>query len=101
MPPRIVDENPPHNLGGDRKKVSAVLPADSPCVHKAKIRFIHEGGGLDGPLRVLSSHLPMSQSPEFLVHQRSKPIQSRLVALTPGSKKRAYLRKLLFVQAIV
>src|ERR1700683_2481409 len=100
MPSRIVDENPSHNLRGDRKEVSAIFPTDSPCVHQAKIRFIHQGSGLERPLPALSSHLPMSNPPELLVHQGSKPGQGSLVSPAPSLKERAYLRKLLLLRAV-
>jgi len=100
MPPRIVDENSPHNLRRDRKEVSTVLPRDLPCVHQAKVRFIHQGSRLQRPLRALLPHLQMSNPMEFPVHDRSELLKGSLISVAPGPEKPAYLRNLLRLLAI-
>jgi hypothetical protein len=44
--PRVVDEDTPHQLRRDSKKMGAILPLDSGVIDQPHIRFVYERSGV-------------------------------------------------------
>ena len=42
----VVDEDAPHQLGGDGEEVASVLPVDGPLAEQLQVRLIDDSGGL-------------------------------------------------------
>ena len=47
----IIHENATHDSRAHGKKVSSILPLNLPYVDQPKIRFMHQGSGLNGVIR--------------------------------------------------
>src|SRR5438445_6999457 len=44
--PCVVNQNPPHQLRRNGKKVGAILPAHALVIHQPQVSFVDQGGGL-------------------------------------------------------
>ncbi len=88
MPPRFwgparasgVDENAPHHLRRDRKKLGARLPFDIGHVHQTQVDFVDEGGGLEGISRDFVLHVAAGHETQFRIDVLGEPAQRSFVA---------------------
>jgi hypothetical protein len=53
---RLIDEDVPHRLGRRAKEVT--FAGEGRFVRQSQVRFVHQGGGVEGLSGVLSPHLP-------------------------------------------
>ena len=89
--PRVIHQDPPHELGGDTEKLGAVLPLDPALVHHSQIRFVNEGGRLKGMIATLPLEMTPGQAAQFLVNQRHQLLGRFLVAGAPPTEKRGHV----------
>ena len=64
----MIKEDPAHHLCGHAEKMRPALPWVFPFGH-AEPGFIHQGGGLEGVVPPLGSHVGYGDMPEFIVNQ--------------------------------
>jgi len=79
----MVDENPPHHLRGDAKKVRATLPVDVALFDKTQVRLVDERGGLEGVTVPLTVQLTRSDATQLAVDERQQAIERGPIASTP------------------
>src|SRR5271165_5993152 len=89
LAPCMFDQNAPHQLGRDGKKVRPILPLHALVVHQAHIGLIDQGCSLQQVSRTLALHVMACQAVEFLIDDRGQPFQRALVSVAPGSEQLA------------
>ena len=72
---RILHQNAPHQLGGNRKKVRAVLPLHALVIHQAHVGFIHQRRGLKAVAGAFAPQVTARQAAEFLINNRGQPLK--------------------------
>ena len=83
----VVEQDAPHQLRGDPKKVGTILPLDLPLINQPDKSLVHQGRGLHRVTRTLSPHVASREPMQLVVHQRQQLSQRRLVALAPGQEQ--------------
>src|SRR6266496_1333564 len=67
---RIVDQNPPHCLRGNAKKVTPVLPVDRLLVDQLQVSLMNQRGSLQCVLGVFAPQIKVGQPPQFIIDNR-------------------------------
>jgi len=75
----MVNQNLPHQMSCYRQKLCPAFPSSVLLQRQAKVRFVHQGGGLQRVLCALSPHLTVGQPPELRIYQLDKPALGLLV----------------------
>jgi hypothetical protein len=79
-PPRVVDEDPPHQLRGDREEMRPVLPLHVTLIDQLQIRLVHKRRGLQRVVRALAPEVPPGQRLQFGVDHGHHSVEGFLVA---------------------
>jgi hypothetical protein len=90
-----IDQNPPHKLRRDGKKMGAALPIDLIGVDQPKKCLINKCAGLERDTRPLSTHEISGNPPELAIHGRNEPIECGLVTVPPLNQELSDLRILM------
>jgi hypothetical protein len=61
----------------------AIFELRRPLFFQAKISLVYQSGTLQGVVGTLLAHVMMSQSPQFVIHQRKNSVQCFVVARVP------------------
>jgi hypothetical protein len=88
---RVLNQNAPHQLGRNRKKMSAVLPIHPLVIHQAHVGFIDQSGGLQAMTGALTFHVASGKAVEFVIDDWSQAVESSSISITPGSEKLGHL----------
>jgi hypothetical protein len=80
---REVHENAPHQSGGHRKKMGAVLPLHLLEIDQPQVRFVDKRCRLKRVARPLRRHLSPRQPSQLVVDDRKELLQCGLVAVFP------------------
>ncbi len=81
--PRMIHQNPSHDLCRQREELAPVFPCVRPHLHQPQIRFVHQGGGLQRA-RVRFARQVCPRDPLQLVdHRRHQRVQRRAVPARP------------------
>src|SRR5215470_7554922 len=87
----MIHQYAPHDLSRNCEEVGAILPLHPLVMHQAHIRFVYQGGRLEGVAGPLALHVVVSQAAELFINDRSQTIQRALISRAPGAKELAYL----------
>jgi len=71
---RVLNQNAPHQLGRNRKKMSAVLPIHPLVIHQAHVGFIDQSGGLQAMTGALTFHVASGKAVEFVIDDWSQAV---------------------------
>jgi hypothetical protein len=85
----IVDQNPAHELGRNRKEMGAVNPAHPVAINQPQVGFVHKGCGLQTVAGSLAAHLPVSQAAKLRKYNRSELIERARLAVAPSPEQGA------------
>jgi hypothetical protein len=85
----IVDQNPAHELGRNRKEMGTVNPAHAVAINQAQVGFIHQGRGLQTMAGALAAHLPVGQAVKLCKHKRSELIERPRLPVAPSPEQGA------------
>jgi hypothetical protein len=85
--PRVIDQNAPHDLRGDREKVRTIGPVDVPLIDQANVGFVDEGGGLECVTSSLPAHVAAREAMQFFIDQRVQLVECRLIPVAPLSEQ--------------
>jgi len=61
-PPCVVNQNSPHELGGNGKEMGAILPAHALVIDEPQVGFVNQSRGLQGVAGALPAHVTPSQT---------------------------------------
>ena len=79
----VLDQNPPHRLGGDGEEVAAAVPRLANLgPDDAQIRFVNQHRGLERLPRTLPSQSLCGEPSQFVVDQREQVVGRLLFAAT-------------------
>ena len=87
--PRMVNEDPAHRLGRDRKEMRAVLPVHALVIDQPHVGFVDQRRCLKAVAGALAFHVAARQAAELLVHNRRQLGERALVPVAPGTEKHA------------
>ena len=87
----VVYEDAPHQLGGNGKEMSSILPLHLANIDEAYVGLVDEGSGLQAVTVALAFHVPAGEAAKFAVDDRGDLNQSRGVAGGPGLEQGAYV----------
>jgi hypothetical protein len=65
----VIDQNVPHDLGGNREEVRTILPTRRGLLHQSQVGFVDECGGLQSMVHSFAPHVSCSHLPKFAVNQ--------------------------------
>ena len=82
----IVNQDAPHHLSSDPKKMGAILPGDI-LIDQPEIRLVDQGRWLQRVIRTFSSQIMTGQATQLVVNQGQEPIESLRVAIPRGYKE--------------
>jgi hypothetical protein len=69
----MLDEDPPHGLGGRSEEVTTAIPALAfRHLHQSQVRLVDQGRGLQGLARLLLGHAITCQLAQLVVDQRQQ-----------------------------
>ena len=85
----VIYEDASHQLGGNGKEMSSILPLHLANINQAQVSLIHESSGLQAVAVPLALHVPAGEAVKFAVHDRCELIESRGVAGAPGLEQGA------------
>lgn len=69
LPPRMIDQDAPHELRRDGKEMNPVVPAYRGVPHQSQIGLMHERRALQRVIRTLLPQTISRDAPKFLVDQ--------------------------------
>lgn len=79
----MVHEDAPHEVGGEAKEVFAVLERDTALIDQLEVKFVHEGGGLQGVAAPFAAEHGLGQLAQLGVDHREKRLASDVIAFAP------------------
>lgn len=88
----VVNENVPHDLRGDAKKMSAIFPLRLLLLNEAKIGFVYERRTLKGMVGAFAAQMATGQTAQLAIHKRNQRFAGTFVSLAPIAEKLAYTR---------
>src|SRR5215471_4167820 len=79
----VIDENTPHHLGRNGKKMGSILPLHALVIHQTQVGFVHQGAGLERMARALALHIIVRQATELLINDGRQVVECVLVSIAP------------------
>jgi hypothetical protein len=86
---RMIDQDPPHHLRGDREKVRPILPGDAVLSHQAHVRLMHERRRLQRVIGSLTAQIRTRPQLELPIHDGHQPIPRLKIAAVPRTQQMA------------
>src|SRR5262249_19016506 len=86
-PTRVVEQDAPHDLRGNGKKMGAVLPVDAPLIDQLQIGFVDEDGRLNGAVAPLARGAARRDDAQLVVDERNETIEGLTVPALPVAKQ--------------
>src|ERR1700680_2530673 len=79
----MIDQNVPHQLRGYSKKVSAVWPLRRSLANQAQIRFVDQGGALQGVVGTFAAQMASCLAAQLIVNHGDEGFPCFLITLAP------------------
>jgi hypothetical protein len=83
----VVDEDLPHQAGGDAEEMRAPLPSNRLPLDQPDERLVHECARPDGMLPALAPQITPGEFLQLFVQERREPFERRLTAAGPLSQQ--------------
>jgi hypothetical protein len=91
MGPGMIDQNPPHQLGRDAKKMAAIFPVGTFLTNQLQIRLMHQRGRLQGVIGPLVTHVAGGQAAQLSVDDGNQLVEDALVTLAELLQQQSYV----------
>jgi hypothetical protein len=88
---RSIYQNAPHEAGGHRKEMRAILPLDLFDFDEPEVRLIDQRGRLERVAGTLVAHMAPCQPAQFGVDQREQAVERRHLTLPPGLQQSGWV----------
>ena len=88
----MVDQDAPHQLGGNAEEVSAILPGHPLLADQPHVGFVDERRGLKRVPRALIAHVGGGDPAQLVVHERRQLLESIAISAAPLLQKGRHLR---------
>ena len=99
--PRMIDDDAPHELRGEREEVAAVLPVDVPLSEQLEVGLVDHDRRLQPIVAPFVLQLPRRQRAQLLVHQRHQLIECVAAAVPPLVEETREMRRVVRVAHVV
>ena len=83
----VVRQHAPHDLRGNPKKMSPVLPAHSALTEEPNVGFVDELSGLELLTRRLASQIATGETVNLCVNERNELVEGTGVTISPRLEK--------------
>jgi hypothetical protein len=83
----VIYQDAPDHLRRHAEEVRAVLPPDMLLVNETQVRFVYQGGTLQGVVRPFAPQIPRGQPAQFSVNERCQPVERLLIAIAPADQQ--------------
>src|SRR6266513_2807870 len=83
----MINHDAPHQLRGRRNKVAPALPDRLRVIDQPQVRFVKNGGGLQGVASALPAHIMVCEPVQFRLHQREQLLQRSLISAAPVAEQ--------------
>jgi hypothetical protein len=87
--PRMVNQNPSHELRRNGEEVGAVSPPHPFVVDQPEVSLVDQGRGLQTVVRAFPVQVVSRESAQFVVYDRRQLIEGVLIPIAPGSEQYA------------
>ena len=64
----MVDQNAPHELGGDAEEVGSALPVDARLIYQLHVCFVDQSGSLQGMIAAFAAHIVGGDAAQFRIN---------------------------------
>jgi hypothetical protein len=91
--PRVVDENPSHQLRGDGEEVRPVLPLHAALIDELQIRLVHQRRRLERMVGSLARKVPFGQRLQLPVDHRHHLVEGFRAAVAALLEKLREVRR--------
>ena len=88
---RVIDENAPHHLCGNRIEMPAVLPHNAVLAGESHERFVYECGGLQRVIRAFVAQIAGGAVSELMIDERDERIAGVEIPACPGAQQLAHV----------
>src|SRR5262249_43336571 len=85
--PCRIDQNPPHDLRRDGKKVRAALPPNVLPIDEAQEGLVHERSRLKDVPAPLACHLTSGRAPTLVLHDGQHRLEGLFAAVLPSQEQ--------------
>ena len=82
----MIDQDPPHRLGGDGEKAIAIGGGQLALPQKPKVNLVNEGGGRERVIGRLPPELSPRHVTKLVVHERHESLERVAIACAPPRK---------------
>ena len=80
---RMIHQHPADDAGGDREEVSPVVPRHAGFRREPHVRFVDQGGALQGVGAAAAGQLAARNAMELVIDQRHQLVQCAAVSAVP------------------
>lgn len=87
----MIDEDLPHQTGGDPVEMSAVPPLGRILTNQPHEYLVNQRGALQGVAGTLRPEIMAGKNAQFFIHERQESVECFAVPGTPTSKQIGYL----------
>ena len=85
--PGIINQNLPHELGGNRDKMGAIYGQRRPVTREPEVDFVNKLRALQCVIGTLSQQAPMSGKPQFFIDERDESLKCLLISASPAKQQ--------------
>jgi hypothetical protein len=85
--PRVIDEDPTHELRGDTKEMRAVLPSNVTLIDQFEERLVNQSRRLSGMLGPFTPEITRRHSAQFSIDDWHQGVECFAVATGPARKQ--------------
>ena len=89
--PRVVNQNPSHELCRHGEEVGPVLPAHALVIHEPQVSFVDQGGGLQTVAGALPPQVVPGEPAQFVIDDWRQLIEGVLIPVAPGAEQGAHV----------
>jgi len=83
---RVIDQHLPHQPGGDRQEVRAVVGFERSLVNQPEIRFVDQSGALQCMTGTFTPQLASRDVAQLLINKRDQALEGFLVSRPPTNE---------------
>jgi hypothetical protein len=83
----IVDENLPHEPGGHREEMDAIISVERFLIHQPQVGFVNQRCALQSVTVSLAQEVTARDFTEFLVHEGDQAFERLLVSTFPSHEE--------------
>ncbi len=84
--PRVINQHLPHQPGGNRQEVCAVVGFERSLVNQPQIRFMDQSGALQCMTGTFGPQLASRDVAQLLINKRDQPLEGFLVSRPPTNE---------------